>query len=253
MGKIVDWSKATFRASSWGNLLSEPQSKEDRLAGKLGKTCQKELLKVYNILKYGRTYDVYTKEMAKGKIAEPESILMVSKVEGIWYEKNEENLQNEWFTGTPDIFSGVYIKEAEDVSDIKTCWDLETFGDKIIDGVSNAYIAQLNIYYDLTGAKGGNIFFVLPDCPTQLLEAEKYKLLRSLDVATEDNPQYKEASQKLQMCLTYPDIPIEERVFKVPVPRNEELIQKMKDKVPRLRNWLAEHDEKRSKKHIFVG
>lgn len=244
----IDWSKAKFRASSWGNLLTEPKLKSDKDAGKLSLTCQKELVKVYNRLKYGREYDVYTKEMAKGKIAEPDSILMVSKVEGVWYEKNKEPKENEWFTGTPDIFSGVSIHEAEDVSDIKTCWDLETFGDKIIDGVSNANIAQLNVYYDLTGAKGGNIFFVLPDCPPQLLEAEKYKLLRSMDVVSEENPEYKEAAHKLQMCLTYPDIPIEERVFKVPVPRDEELIQKMKDKVPKLRAWLAEHDEKRSKK-----
>ena len=34
----IDWSKVKFRASSWGNLLSEPQTKADREAGKLGMT-----------------------------------------------------------------------------------------------------------------------------------------------------------------------------------------------------------------------
>ena len=42
----IDWSKTKFRASSWGNLLTEPLSKEDKAAGVLSVTCQKELIKI---------------------------------------------------------------------------------------------------------------------------------------------------------------------------------------------------------------
>ena len=48
----IDWTKTKFRASSWGNLLSEPVTKADKEAGKLSLTCQKELLKIYLKEKY---------------------------------------------------------------------------------------------------------------------------------------------------------------------------------------------------------
>ena len=57
----MDFSQTKFRASSWGNLLSEPVSKADKESGKLSLTCQKELIKIYNQVCYGRKKDITTK------------------------------------------------------------------------------------------------------------------------------------------------------------------------------------------------
>src|ERR1700743_3112427 len=46
----IDWNTIKFRASSWGNLLSGPQSKEKKDRGELGITCQKELVKIYKVV-----------------------------------------------------------------------------------------------------------------------------------------------------------------------------------------------------------
>jgi len=79
----IDWNKVKFRASSWGNLMAEPQSKADRDAGKLGMSCQKELLKIYRQVVYDWDEDdITTPAMEKGTLGQTESIEMYSKVVG---------------------------------------------------------------------------------------------------------------------------------------------------------------------------
>jgi len=100
----INWDSIRFRASSWGNLLAEPQSKADKEAGKLGLSCQKELLKIYRKEVYDWDEDdITTPAMEKGTLGQTESILMYSRVMGEFFQENGENLQNEWFTGTPDV------------------------------------------------------------------------------------------------------------------------------------------------------
>ena len=241
----TNWETVKFRASSWGNLLTEPQSKADREAGKLGVTCQKELVKIYNLVKYGRKYDVVTKYMEKGILAEQDSIDLYSMVEGKKYHKNEIRLENEWFTGHPDVSDTIDIYGAYEVDDIKSSWQLDTFTSKLIEEPDKTYVAQLNCYYSLTGAQGGAIVYCLVDCPPSVLMDEKRRLLYSMDVISEESPEYLVAAAELEQNLTFShDIDYRERVIKKIVPRDEELIQKMKDKVPVFRNWLAEFEEK---------
>jgi hypothetical protein len=59
-----------------------------------------------------------------------------------------------------------------------------------------------------------------------------------MNVATEYAPEYIKACEELEKLMIFEDIDYRERVIKIPVPRNDELIQKMKDKVPVLRQWL---------------
>jgi len=236
----MDWSKVKFRASSWGNLLTESRTKGEVI----GATCAKELIKIYNQVLYGRKKDIVTKQMEKGKQVEQDSIDLFSVLEGKMFYKNEDYLENEWFSGHPDIFSGDNIQNAEEVHDIKSSWELDTFMPKLIEDIDKAYEAQLNVYFDLTGAKSGSIAYCLVSAPPNIVESEKKSLLWRMDVATELNPQYIKASQELEKLMTFDDIDYHERVIKKPIQRNDELIQKMKDKVPVLREWLHNFHEK---------
>jgi hypothetical protein len=236
----VDWNSIKFRASSWGNLLAESRDKTTPV----GKTCAAELIKIYNQVKYGRKKDITTKQMDKGKLCEEDGITMVSRVEKKLYLKNQDQLENEWFTGHPDIFSGESIATAKEVSDIKCSWEMDTFTPKLLEPLDKGYEAQLNVYYDLTGAESGSLFYCLVSAPMQILEQEKKSLLWRMNVATELNPEYIEAVEELERLMVFEDIDIRERIIKLPVPRNEELIKKMKGKVPVFREWLCDFEKK---------
>jgi len=241
---MFDFSKTKFRASSWGGLLTEPISKADKESGKLSVTCQKELIKIYNQVVYGRKKDITTKQMEKGILQEHESIKLLSRVEGKIYYKNEEPLENEWFTGHPDLFTGKSVRETDEILDIKTSWELDSFMPKLIEDADKGYIAQLNVYFDLTGAKSGAIVYALVSAPDVIIESEKYALLRRMNVISEESPEYLRAVEEMTKLMVFDDIDYRERIIKIPVQKDEELIQKMKDKVPILRNWLQSFHEK---------
>lgn len=241
---MVNWDNIKFRASSWGNLLTEPQSKSDKDAGILSVTCQKELIKIYNIEKYGRKKDVVTKQMEKGTMVEDDSIRLFSMLEGELYFKNEQQIENQYFKGHPDLFIGDDIYHAIEVNDIKSSWELETFTPKLIEGIDKTYEAQLNVYYDLTGASNGNLVYCLVSAPESIVLSEKRRLLYSMDVVTEESPAYVKAAKELEKMMIFDDIPPHERIIKINVPKNEELIEKMKNKVPKLREWLYNFEKK---------
>lgn len=238
--KDINWELIKFRASSWGNLLTG--TKTDKNA--IGDTCAKELLKIYSQEVYGRKKDITTRQMDKGIQAEGDSILLFSQVEGQFYFKNEERLQNDYFSGHPDIFKGDNIENAEAIWDIKSSWELDSFLPKLIEEPNKAYLAQLNCYFDLCNCDEGGIAYCLVSAPINILESEKQKLLWKMNVISEFSPEYISASKELERLMIFEDIDYRERVIKIPVKKDEELIQKMKNKVPILRQWLKDFHEK---------
>lgn len=239
----IDWDAIKFRASSWGNLMSEPKTKEEKAAGLLGVTCQKELIKIYNLVKYGRRKEWVNNKMDKGVQGEPESIVLFSKVEGKEFEKNQHQIEGDFFTGHPDIYFGGSILTADQVWDIKTRWELDSFMPKLIEKIDPAEEYQLQCYFDLTGAQSGGIANTLIDCPINILMDEKRKLLYSMNVVSEESPEYLQAAEELERLLTFPDVDYRERVIKQPILRNDETIERMKAKVPKFREWLWQFEK----------
>ena len=237
---MTDWSKIKFRASSWGNLMTEPREKAARDKGELSKTCQKELIKIYNLVKYGRKKDIVTKHMTKGILCEADSITLFSRVEKKLFVKNEEQLQNEWFTGHPDIFEGESIQEATEIHDIKSSWELDTFTPKLIEDVDDGYDYQLQVYFDLAPkAMAGSVAYCLVNAPDLVIKNETRSLLYNMDVISEESAEAKLPIQELLKGMIFDDIDYQERVIKKLVFRDDSKIKAMKDKVPRLRAWLA--------------
>ncbi len=236
----MNWQSIKFRASSWGNLLAESKVKGEPI----GKTCASELIKIYNQEVYGRKRDITTKHMDKGKQVEQDSIDLFSRLEGKIYYKNEEEVENQWFRGHPDIFLGEDILMAKEVSDIKSSWDLDSFCPKIIEEPDKTYIAQLNCYYSLTGAQGGHLVYCLVSAPPNIVESEKRSLLFKMNVISEYSPEYVKAAEELEKLMVFEDIPENERCIKIPIQRDDALIEKMKQKVPIMRDWLQKFHEK---------
>ena len=121
-------------------------------------------------LKYekGIYSQIKSKFLEKGIFKEEDSISLVSDVENILYVKNEERINNEYFSGEADI-----VKDLEDkrlIIDIKTSWNADTF---IASKPTLDYEIQGQVYMQLYDAEFFELKFCLVDTPSHLIQAEK--------------------------------------------------------------------------------
>lgn len=231
---MINFSETLIRSSSVGYLMTEPQSKADKEAGLLSKTAQRHLLDVYIAQKYGRVRDIQTKQMKKGVAVEQDSIDMLSKLLSVEFSKNEERYSNAYVTGLPDIVdNGMVI-------DIKSSYDLWTFMGNLPDKLDSLYYWQLMSYMWLTDAKLGYIAYCLSNTPDNIIEQEKYYLLKNMDVVSEESPEYVKQALKLEFNMKFDDIDISERVLLYKVDRNEDDIIRIEQKVLKAREYLHE-------------
>lgn len=229
----MDFQNTLIRCSSLGCLFTEPQSKADKEAGKLSKTAQSHLLQTYIREYWGIEKDVQTKQMLKGTSVEEESLTLVSLYDGRFYQKNDERKSNGYIVGTPDIVE-------DTVDDIKSSYDAHTFLPKLIDPIDKDYYAQLQGYLWLFDKERARLRYCLVDTPEAIRNQEKYYLLRRMDVATEEAPEFLREWAKLEKNMIFSHLPVHERVITLEVARDEEFIQKIPAKVERAREFLAE-------------
>jgi hypothetical protein len=223
-----------IRCSSLGSLFTEPKTKAEKEAGLLSKTTKSHLIQTYIKEYWGIDKVVHTKQMTKGKKVEEDAITLVSVKDGTFYAKNEEQRQNGYISGTPDIITPDYIV------DTKSSWEAATFLPKLIEPLDSDYWAQLQGYMWLFNRERAKISYCLCTTPESLRNAEKYLLLRKMDVATEENPDFLEEWARLEKTMIFDHIPVEERVIDVWVDRDEEFIKQIPPKVEKAREFLAE-------------
>jgi hypothetical protein len=233
----MQWNDIHIRASSVGYLMTEPQSKADKEAGLLSKTAQKHLLDVYIAEKYGRKKDIQTKQMRKGIEVEQDSIELLSMYLKMPFTKNDQRFTNDYITGFPDIIDN------DRIIDIKSSYDLWTFIGNIPDKLDSLYHWQMQSYMWLTGAKSAVIAYCLVNTPENIIEQEKYYMLKKMDVATEENPEYVKEAMKIEFNMSFDDISIDERVLMFNVSRNEDDILRIQQKVEKAREFLRELEE----------
>jgi hypothetical protein len=214
--------------------MTEPQLKADKEAGLLSKTAQRHLLDIYISEKYGRKKDIQTKQMKKGVAVEQDSINLLSKYMETPFEKNEERLSNAYITGLPDIIN------ENMVIDIKSSYDLWTFLGNLPDKLDSLYYWQLMSYMWLTNAEVGYIAYCLSNTPDNIIEQEKYYLLKNMDVVSEESPEYVKEAMKIEFNMKFDDIDVSERVLLFKVDRNDEDIAKIERKVLKAREYLHE-------------
>lgn len=228
-------AEVKFRASGVGNLMTESRSKTDPLS----ETTKKYLVEVMIQKMYGRRKDIVNKYIQKGLMVEEDAITLYSRVMGEYFEKNETNLSNDFLTGTPDLFTGEDILKAEKIIDIKSSYDIFTFFNAQMNGVDKNYYWQLQAYMDLTGAKSAELAYCLVDTPESLIESAKRKFIWDAGIKGEDQYNH-EAFDAIDRLAHYNDINIKDRVYIVPVARNQEDIDRLHVRVLECRIWLCE-------------
>jgi hypothetical protein len=233
--KVIDWSKYKMRCSALYVLFTEPKSVEDKKNGELSGTAKEFLNKVYIQEKWGRRKEVMTKQMKKGILVEDGIIDILGFKSNKPYKKNTERKSNDWIEGCCDID----YEPDDEVTDVKASWEPESFIQVLVNKINPIYDYQLQGYMWLWKRLRGKLAYILEDCPDMILQNELRSLLYRMDVATDENPEYKVAAAKLIRELTFSDIPIEERIIEIPVARNEDIIKQIPAKVGKAREYLA--------------
>ena len=235
---MIDFQNTLIRCSSLGAIMTEPQAKAAKDAGELSKTAKTALIGTYIREVYGREKDITTKQMSKGIIGEDNGIELLSRHQGEIYSKSETRYNNEYLTGHPDI-----ITQDNRIIDTKLSWDLWSYLPNITESLDKAYYYQLQGYMALTGAQSGSIAYVLVDTPQEIIEQEKYYLLKRMNCISEESPEYIEAAAGLEINMIYPDIPLEQRVLIFKVDRDDEVIDKIYEKIRKCRVFLQEFSQ----------
>lgn len=253
------------QAERWKELnlkgvLTDPQRKElTELQVKkensskiiLSDTCIEYLMEEYAFRVFRKKS--ISKEMdieytRKGKMCEDDGIDLLSEVENVYYEKNTERVSNEFLSGEPDIYVGEAIMKAKKITDLKNVWDYPGFLKKINSEPENGYKDQLGGYGDITGAGDLEIAYTLVNTPEIIIGDYKRRLFYQMNVATDENPEYKRACAEMEQSMRFDDIPKHQRVYKIKVdPFTKERKQAIYDRVKVCREWLFIFDEQYQK------
>lgn len=151
-----------FRASSLGEIMTDPKSK-DELLSVGAKTFVEKMAKE---IVYGYEEIITSKYMDKGIRVEDESIALFNEVFFTNHQKNTERKTNDWITGECDIYT------PEKIIDIKSCWSLLTFPATADSGKDRGYEWQLRAYLWLYDVPEADIAYCMVNTPSDLVGYE---------------------------------------------------------------------------------
>ena len=257
--QLADLEKLELKAQKYADGLGKPLTDNQAIdllelttkrdnppEPKLGDGAISYLVGLYADLKYGKktvsTKERYVKYTVKGNLVEKDAIDLLSFIDDKIYEKNGKRITNDYLSGTLDIFEGESITNANHVIDIKSSWDLESLIRSKMRPINKLYWAQMQGYLALTGAKTGELCYLLVNTPEVLIMDEKRRLMYSMNVATDEDPEYLKKAAKLEFSMTFDDLPVNRRIARFPVERDDDFIEKAYKRVELCRKWLVELD-----------
>lgn len=217
---------------------------------RLSETVKTELVKIYSFEMFGKQSVSKGNDnplaLDKGKFAESESISLLSKIDGVEYEKNTELFENKYFKGVPDIIvrkNGKVVK----IIEIKTAYDMPSFIKSFYSNEPPTNIWQTMGYMDILSCKDAEIVHCLVDMPKSMIDQEILKLQEKLFISNTEPLLIKESEDRLVNNITFSDIPMELRFFRRKVVFNKLSMKDAKSRVKKARVWLKDLHEKFTK------
>jgi hypothetical protein len=258
VSSAVPANEILFRCSSLGKLMVEPRGKSETLS----ESTKTHLVDVWVTNKYERHEEITSKYLDKGNEVEEDSITVVSRMTKQFLKKNTDHLKNEYIKGTPDLFLGEEINQAERIRDTKSSYSIFTFHRAINKELNIDYYWQGQGYMWLTGAKVCNIDYCLINTPYHIVEGElrkeSYNHLNGetptwieLQIIAKHTYERKTFEDYIKQRGCYPsteadkavvfgfvEVPLKERWFTFEFERNDADIERLKQRISDCREWI---------------
>jgi len=194
---------------------------------------------------YGRKKDIVTPAIAKGLAIEESSIQLYNTVKSINSIKNTERFYNDFLEGEYDLFvkelpfNGGILKNV--IVDIKSSYDIFTFHKvKILGKYDSDYWWQLQSYMDLTGCDHAVLAYCLTDTPEVMIEDAKRRLAWQMGLIDPfQNETWLEAAAEMDKQMMYGDMPLNQRVHEIYIPRDQAAIDSIHQRVVECRQWIS--------------
>lgn len=210
------------RASQIGKIMTNDRS--GKAMGETAKSYVKEWL-ISEIT--GKEKEITSKYISRGNAMEQDAINRVAKHYNCELEKNEINLENDFFTGTFDA------KNFERVIDTKVPFDCFTFPFFVTEPDKD-YYGQLQIYMNLTGLKKASLCYCLENGSNEQIEKLSWKIAKEKEKDEPDMEEWDEAEK----ILSYDDLPDEMRIKIFEFEYDEDFIENAKQRVLEVRNYI---------------
>lgn len=211
-----------FHCSSLGNLLVD-----SRTSDPLSETTKTYLKELWINAVYGRKKVISTKYTEKGIAVESDSLDLVKQVTGKTYFKNQKTYEDDYLIGIPDVEN----KNDDFILDIKSSWDIWTFGAVTEISARKSYYGQLLGYMMLTGKKKGKLAYCLVNTPPGQVEYEIYKL--KVSGLIQENEE-----EKALVSFVYDDIKPAERLKLYDFEYEEEIEEKLIERIKLARKYM---------------
>jgi len=210
------------RASQIGKLLTNDRS--GKAMGETAKSyCKEWLVSEFT----GKQKEITSKYLSRGNEMEDFAIQRVAKYYGCELEKNEIELENEYFKGTYDT------KNFERVIDTKVPFDAFTFPFFVYEPDKD-YYGQLQIYMDLTGLRKAGLCFCLENGSQEQIEKLSWKLAKEMEKDEPDMAEWDDAER----LLSYDHLPEHLRIKVYEFEYDETFIEQAKQRVIEARKYI---------------
>jgi hypothetical protein len=173
--------------------------------------------------------DIKSKYLERGNAMEETAIGRVARHYNCKLEKNDVNLEDDFFTGTFDA------RNHERVIDTKVPFDAFTFP-FFDEKINSDYFGQLQIYMHLTGLKKASLCYCLENGSNDQIDKLSWQLAKELGKEEVDIDDWDEAEK----MLSYDDLPDNLRVKVFEFEYDADYIEKAKLRITQVREYIQQ-------------
>jgi hypothetical protein len=224
------------------STLKKLKKKQDT-PEELTQSCKDFLVRTYAIEKYYSGRGLMPSRILKGSQVESQAMdLFIESEGGVHYNRKRKLIKNGYITGVADLYDGTTPESSSEIVEIKSSWNIFSFLTSVNKPLKRSIYWQLQGYLSLTNAKVATVAFCLVNTPDAIIEAERKRVEDNRKMFEDDEERHLATLEELAVRMKFDDIPVNERVLKFTVNRNEDDINRIPARVEMCRQYLADFE-----------